>query len=115
MIQGRPQHRSPIESEQVTLYGRAGDLQRFEAKNDLTQYVDETPGLGRNALLSRALQLWRFAKEIRAGDLIVVPSDPGHDQIAIGMVKEPYRHDSAEESHNQDAIRVRWIRKDLER
>ena len=90
-----------------------------ESRDEFCDFIEERlsdrSGDGRRAYE----QIWRFAREIELGDLIVMPMKgmgPDGNSLAIGRVEGPYEFDS---SRQPDYLRQRrsvaWLRTGIER
>ena len=75
---------------------------------------DRQPERTNQSADSAARQVWDFAREIQAGDIIFLPQMKGNRHIAWGTVEGRYEHRDAE-----DGIRrtrpVKWVRTDIPR
>ncbi|WP_386779190.1 CBS domain-containing protein [Longispora fulva] len=60
-------------------------------------------------------QLWRFAQEMRPGDLVVIPLKTRTDQIAIGRVTGRYLYRADAPEGFRHVRPVRWTRTDVPR
>lgn len=92
-----------------------GDLSQHDTREalfeDLKQAFPDAP-LAR--LYNYRGQLWAFAKNIRVGDLVVLPLK-GQDAIAIGKVTGGYRYESENPEDARHTRPVEWIQQDIPR
>ena len=92
-------------------WSKMGDLSKLppdrEAfKSAVTQaYPDLKPG----AIPNNAGQLFRFAHEMKQGDLVIYPSKRDR-QLHIGRVEGQYSYDPATEPGYPNARAVKWLR-----
>ncbi|MET7770267.1 hypothetical protein [Nocardia sp. NPDC005366] len=69
------------------------------------------PEASSSALGNWAGQLWKFAKAIQHGDLVVMPRKNRH--VAIGRVSGPYEYRPDEPADFRQVRKVDWIRTDI--
>ena len=78
-------------------FGQVPDLRGFSSRDDLEAAVRrDDPAAGKRSIANRASQLWRFGKELRVGDLVVMPQEG--TEIALGTVGSEYWYDADREA-----------------
>ena len=93
-------------------WDQMGDLSKIERNREAFKaavaqaYPNKKPG----AIPNNAGQLFRFAHEMKEGDLVVYPSKRDR-HIHIGRIDGPYLHDSTYESGYPNVRRVQWQKK----
>lgn len=91
-------------------WARLGDLRELKGDREAfktrlaARYADKKPG----AVLNYSSQLFRFAHEIKSGDIVVYPSPRTH-QVHIGQVDGPYKYDPSIQAGYPDLRPVRWL------
>ena len=78
-------------------FGQVPDLRGFSGRDDLEAAVRrDDPAAGKQSNANRAGQLWRFGRELRVGDLVVMPQESG-TEVALGTVGSEYWYDADRE------------------
>ncbi|MEV0161305.1 restriction endonuclease [Nonomuraea fuscirosea] len=111
---GAREPRALAEGMIVVGWHEVGDLGRYATRGELAEALRNAfPTDNLNTIANWKGQLWRFATEIRRGDLVVMPlrSHPGH--LAIGNVTGPYEHRSQEPADFRQVREVTWLRRDV--
>lgn len=113
-----------LANDVVTIgWGGASEFERVAhcgSREEFRDLIDEAlPDWLESGRRSACEQIWRFAREIEVGDLVVMPvkgMGPDGDSFAIGRVNGPYEFDS---SRQPDFLRQRrsvtWLRTEIER
>lgn len=92
-------------------WARLGDLNALKGDRDAfraqvaARYADKKP----TAILNYASQLYRFAHEMKTGDLIIYPSRKSH-LVHIGRVDGPYKYDPSIQAGYPDLRQVKWLK-----
>ncbi|MCD0450513.1 CBS domain-containing protein [Actinocorallia sp. API 0066] len=97
-------------------WSKVGDVSAAASREDLRALVERAyPELSAKVAGNWTGQLWRFAKEIAVGDLVVMPlhTDPG--RLAVGRVSGRYRHRDEAPEGRQHVRDVVWLRGDVAR
>lgn len=79
------------------------DRDAFKVKVAQT-YPDKKPG----AIPNNAGQLYRFVHEMKAGDVVVYPSQRDR-QVHVGRVEGPYQYNPNLDSHYPNLRSVKWL------
>jgi len=88
------------ENEQVALdnnvvtigWNELGDLSKFKNKADLQKaFITVHPEANKHRVTNEVGQVWRFAKEIKIGDLVALPLKK-QSAIAFGRITGDYEH-----------------------
>ena len=96
-------------------WSRMGDLGRFESKEALVAELrKQYPGERAGWYASSGGTLWRFSREIQAGDGVVT-YDRTRRVYAVGKLRGDYRFDSSFESGYPNVCRVEWKAVDVSR
>lgn len=96
-------------------YGERPDLTGFSSREDLkAAYAALHPGYSAGKLGSHVGQLWRFAKEITDGDLVVTPV-ASRDVVAIGRVRGSYVFRDAANEWSGHVRHVEWLNTEVSR
>lgn len=92
-------------------WAKLGDLSRLAPSRDaFKEAISKAwPGKKPGAVPNNAGQLFRFAHEMKPGDLIVYPSKADR-QIHIGRIDGPYRHDPAVSDGYPNLRPVKWLK-----
>lgn len=104
------QEQGAIDNNVVTIgWNELPDLSKLKNKGELTKlYVRIHPKAKKNQIANEVGQIWRFAREIQAGDLVALPLKT-QSAIALGKVEGPYEY--KELTDNIKHIRrVKWIK-----
>jgi len=92
-----------------------GDISSVADKESLLSLYNQIyPGEKPRAVSNKANQIWRFAKEIKIGDYVVLPlkTEP---VIAIGQVTGEYEFNSTISDEVRHIRRVKWLTTDMPR
>lgn len=96
-------------------YGERPDLASVGSRADLKErYAALNPGFSARQVGSHVGQLWRFAREIREGDLVVTPV-ASQDVVAIGRVFGDYAHREAGRERPGHVRQVTWLNVEVSR
>ncbi|MFB9236296.1 CBS domain-containing protein [Plantactinospora siamensis] len=109
---GDPQREKQALADNLAILGwpEIGDLSGIETREGLrTELRRAYPDEGERVLANWTGQLWRAVREIKNGDIVVMPLRATSAGIAIGRVTGPYlyRSDGAEGFHH--ARPVKWL------
>lgn len=86
-----------------------GDLSRFTGREELRTHLAQVyPGASPNRLHTWAAQLWAFAKEMKEGDLVALPSK-FRPVIHFGRVKGPYHFEPGNPFLAKHTRPVEWF------
>ena len=84
-----------LENNIITIGWNAGDLSLFKDKENLKrEFTKLNPTFKKQSIAMISSELWKFAKEIKKGDIIMLPQlakDSNHN-IAIAQVIDDYRY-----------------------
>ncbi|HWW45071.1 MAG TPA: N,N-dimethylformamidase beta subunit family domain-containing protein, partial [Acidimicrobiia bacterium] len=95
----------------VVGWSRTGDLTTAQARHDVAGLIRAAyPDIPAPAISFLAADLWAFAHDLAAGD-IVATALPGGDEIAFGRVGGPYRFDADAPENRQHQRSVEWLRR----
>ncbi len=113
-----------LANDVVTIgWGGASEFERVAhcgSREEFRDLIDERlPDRPESERRSACEQIWRFAREIEVGDLVVMPvkgMGPDGNSFAIGRVEGPYEFDSRRQPDYLVQRRsVTWLRKEIER
>ena len=95
-------------------WGELGeDVEQFTDREEFGSHLEER----HNAPRVARDQIWRFAKEIEIGDLVVMPqkrTELGRQRlIAIGRVVGSYQYDPLQSEDERKRRKVEWLHTDL--
>ncbi|MFC5821950.1 hypothetical protein [Nonomuraea harbinensis] len=111
--EGEREARALEEGMIVIGWHEVGNLARYTSRNDLAQALrDAFPTAGPHVIANWMGQVWRFANEIRSGDLVAMPLKSHSGHVAIGEVIGAYEHRPHEPVDFQQVRKVKWLRKD---
>ncbi len=95
------------------------ELAHCESREEFRDLIDERlPDWAEKDKRSAREQIWRFAREIESGDLVVTPlkgMEPGGNSLAIGRVEGPYEFELDEPDDMRQRRSVTWLRTGIER
>ncbi|MEV6031479.1 hypothetical protein AB0L65_10045 [Nonomuraea sp. NPDC052116] len=112
--EGQREARALEEGLVIIGWHEVGDLSRYRTRDQLADALRLAfPSAASNVIANWTGQLWRFATEIRPGDLVVMPlrSHAGH--LAIGTVTGAYEYRRQESEDFQQVRKVDWLRSDV--
>ena len=96
-------------------YGDRPDLTGIGSRDELKeQYAALHPGFSAGKIGSHVGQLWRFAREIQEGDLVVTPV-ASQDVVAIGRVVGGYAHRTKDQERPGHVRPVEWLNTEVSR
>ena len=99
----------------LTWEGLSNDLSTLNEKEELYNLLKEVyPQFSTGKLRNYTGQIWTFAKRIKPGDWVVVPSKQ-KPVIHFAEVTGTYQHDSNAEDPYYHWLDVKWIANDLPR
>lgn len=91
-------------------WDEVSDLTSLDDRETLLQVLSTTyPEKPRNALRNWASQLWAFAKEMKEGDLVALPSKQ-EPKIYFGTVTGPYRYAPDNPAGAKHTRPVQWLK-----
>jgi len=104
------QEQGALENDVVTIgWNELPDLSKLKNKGELTKlYVRIHPKAKKNQIANEVGQVWRFASEIQAGDLVALPLKT-QSAIALGKVEGPYEYKELTDNIKH-VRRVKWIK-----
>lgn len=104
-----------LQLDLVIIGWRVPDLSQFDTKGKLRRALAELfPARSAYVVGNWTGQLWRFAREMTDGDLVVMPLK-SENRLAIGEVVGSYRYRADAEEHTRHVRQVRWLRIDVTR
>src|SRR5437764_10245 len=99
----------------ATWDGLKHDLGKLASKKDLLELLRQVyPGSSEGNLVTNTGQLWRFAREMRPGDWVVVPHK-GKPAINVAEITGPYVFDPGTGDPYYHYRDVKWVAKDVPR
>ena len=92
-------------------FGKVPDPRSFLSRDDLEAAVRrDDPDASKMSIANRVGQVWRFGRELRVGDLVVMPQESGVE-VALGTISGEYWYDADREPD----WRNHWVSVDWER
>jgi len=103
------QEQTALDNNLVTMaWNEFDDLSKIEKKEQLTEiYTKLYPDFNKYKIANQVGQVWRFAKEIKPGDMVALPLKT-QSAIAIGTVTHGY-HYKVITDDTKHLISVKWI------
>ena len=99
----------------LTRRGLAHDLTSLGDQEKLRTLLEETyPDASKHKIANHVGQIWRFCKEIKVGDWIIVPSKQ-RSSIHVASVRGEYVFDPNGEDPYYHYREIEWIREDVPR
>ncbi|MFC2005981.1 restriction endonuclease [Chloroflexota bacterium] len=93
------QEQGAIDNDVITIgWNELANLSQFDTRNDLKKaFMKAHPSAKKNAMANEVGQVWRFANEIKKGDLVALPLKR-QSAIAIGRVTGDYEYKKIDEN-----------------
>ena len=104
-----------LENNIVTIGWGAGDLSRFNDKESIKiEFAKLNPTYKKKSTAMISSELWKFAKEIKKGDVILLPqlAKGSNHNIAIAQVTDDYRY-REDLSGIENTRPVTWLHKNI--
>lgn len=93
-----------------------GDISYCRTKEELRDELRRTYRDDAEASIGNWMgQLWRFTKQIREGDLVVMPMKTRPGRIAVGRVIGPYQYRADKPVGFRHVRKAEWLRTDITR
>jgi restriction system protein len=93
-----------------------GDISGCGTREGIRQELKVTyPEVADNVIANWTGQVWRFMKQISAGDLVVMPLKTRPGRVAVGRITGPYEYREKEPEGFRQVRPVAWLRTDLPR
>ncbi|MEU6749391.1 CBS domain-containing protein [Spirillospora sp. NPDC046719] len=108
--EGEREQRALREGLVIVGWNEMGDLSTIRTWAELTSVLQRVyPEASRNVIGNWTGQLWKFLKEIREGDLVVMPLRTNSGHVAIGRVTGPYEYRGDEPEGFRQIRKVAWV------
>lgn len=103
------QEQTALENKIVTIgWNDTPDLRKFKTREELFKHYKETYEASSNVVTGiKVGQLWKFANEIKPGDVVALPSK-FQPIVHIGEVTGPYRYEKITEDVRH-ILPVKWL------
>jgi hypothetical protein len=104
-----------LENNLVTINWNAGDLSRFTDKETLkNEFSRLNPDRKKHSVEVISSELWKFAKEIKKGDIAILPqlAKGSNHNVAIAQVTDDYRY-RQDLAGFENARPVIWLHKNI--
>jgi restriction system protein len=113
---GQREARALAEGLMIAGWAELGNIGSYHTREEIREALKSTyPDVAENVIANWTGQLWRFAKQISLGDLVVMPLHTQPGKVAIGRVEGPYEYKTEEPEGFRQVRRVEWLRTDIPR
>jgi len=113
---GQREARALAEGLVIAGWSELGDIGACDTREEIREALRSTyPDAAENVIANWTGQLWRFARQISLGDMVVMPLHTQPGKVAIGRVEGPYEYRPEEPEGFRQVRRVKWLQTDLPR